>query len=174
MHCPACGGIDNNAQRYCKACGTNLEIVRQALIADEKALSDEESVDKLKVLRRASTLRIIRFSLSTICILVPLMVLGGMAASGIALSQMGVNLIIWVSILAFGLGVAFDWEIGRYVTGEGEVINKDQRTIRYSVKELGAKAEKEFLAATPPPPSVIENTTKILETRPLGNSNDVK
>lgn len=126
MHCPTCGGVDNYTQSYCQSCGTNLKVVREALETTaaeqglfsgtvQKDLQDERSAKRTQVLKRANILQIIRFSLSLICNLVPLLVLGGLATSGILLNQPVANLIIWISILAFGLGIAFDWELGRYL-----------------------------------------------------------
>ncbi|HRH40241.1 MAG TPA: hypothetical protein PKY82_01260 [Pyrinomonadaceae bacterium] len=62
-----------------------------------------------------------------------------MAASGLLLNQLSGDLIMCISLLAFVLGIAFDWKIGGYLVGEGEIGKNNQKIREYRDKEIGIK-----------------------------------
>ena len=176
MYCPNCSLHNSDDLKFCTRCGTNLEVVSEALTgrSERETEIDERLVELLKNYHRGRRMTGLGFVLSALMIskLMLMMILGMPEKFMLLVPLLGI-------FLAFGV-VWFIWGATKWNNSSSELkalgyddprnaSPRRKRQIdslpegstvmtvkRYTTDSLN----KEVL---PPPPSVTENTTKFLE-----------
>jgi hypothetical protein len=170
MFCPRCAAENGDDSRYCRACGLDLtsaaaiarnEPVAAAVIRDEppRLPESEESLQ-----RRAAAAR--RITSGAILLLIP-MLTGPIF--GMVVETPFLALILWVAFFGWMLipaGFSLSQGLGDFM--EQRVLRRARRDDEGPSGALQA-ARFAALQSADAPPSVVEHTTRKLDTNGLGD-----